>query len=106
MKLATTTGDFGRRFPDNENRIRALCRAGFRHLDLSLDREADPKSVFMNLQPDQGTRQPVSRTASPGVAVIENIAVTRPDPTFGKTFRAGFYNRNPAPEQRNCVSIQ
>ena len=47
MKLATTTGDFGRFYSDNESKIRALYRAGFRHLDLSLYRDADPKSVFM-----------------------------------------------------------
>ncbi len=47
MKLATTTGDFGRFYPDNESKIRALRRAGFRHIDLSLYRDADPKSVFM-----------------------------------------------------------
>ena len=47
MKLATTTGDFGRWFPDNESKIRALHRAGFRHIDLSLYRDADPKSVFL-----------------------------------------------------------
>ncbi len=48
MKLATTSGDFTRYFPDNENRIRALFRAGFRHIDLSLYHEADPASVFLN----------------------------------------------------------
>ena len=47
MKLATTTGDFGRYFPDNESKIRALYRAGFRHIDLSLYHDADPASVFM-----------------------------------------------------------
>ena len=46
MKLATTTGDFTRYFPDTESRIRALYRAGFRHIDLSLYRDADPASVF------------------------------------------------------------
>ena len=47
MKLATTTGDFGRFYPDNESKIRALYRAGFRHIDLSLYHDADPGSVFM-----------------------------------------------------------
>lgn len=47
MKLATSTGDFGRYFPDNERRIRGLARAGFRHIDLSLYQDADPASVFM-----------------------------------------------------------
>ena len=47
MKLTTTTGDFTRYFPDTESRIRALYRAGFRHIDLSLYRDADPASPFM-----------------------------------------------------------
>lgn len=47
MKLATTTGDFGHYFRDNESKIRALHRAGFRHIDLSLYGDADPASVFM-----------------------------------------------------------
>ena len=47
MKLATTTGDFTRYYPDSESRIRALRRAGFCHIDLSLYRDADPASVFM-----------------------------------------------------------
>lgn len=47
MKLATSTGDFSRYFPDNESRIRALHRAGFRHVDLSLYQEAKSDSVFL-----------------------------------------------------------
>ena len=59
MKLATTTGDFTRYFPDTESRIRALYRAGFRHIDLSLYRDADPASVFMK----EGWEREVSRLA-------------------------------------------
>ena len=59
MKLATTTGDFTRYFPDSESRIRALYRAGFRHIDLSLYRDADPNSVFMK----DGWRDEVKRLA-------------------------------------------
>ena len=47
MKLATTTGDFGRYFPGNEDRIRALHRAGFRHIDLSLYGDNTEASPFM-----------------------------------------------------------
>ncbi|MBQ8578232.1 MAG: sugar phosphate isomerase/epimerase [Clostridia bacterium] len=35
-KLATTTGDFARYYKDDEDRIRAMHRAGFRFVDLSL----------------------------------------------------------------------
>lgn len=36
MKIATTTGDFGFYFKDDENRIRELHRAGFRYIDLNM----------------------------------------------------------------------
>ena len=47
MKLATTTEDFLRYYPDSADRVRALYRAGFRHVDLSLYGDARPDSVFM-----------------------------------------------------------
>ena len=36
MLLATTTGDFSPFTSDHKERIRLLCEAGFRHIDLSL----------------------------------------------------------------------
>ena len=47
MKLATTTGDFGHVYSDNADRIRALHRAGFRHIDLSLYGDNTADSPFM-----------------------------------------------------------
>ena len=47
MKLATTTGDFGHIYNDNTDRIRALYRAGFRHIDLSMYQDNTADSPFM-----------------------------------------------------------
>ena len=47
MKLATTTGDFKRVYPDRAEHIRALYRAGFRHIDLNLYTENTADSDFM-----------------------------------------------------------
>ncbi|MCR5264926.1 MAG: sugar phosphate isomerase/epimerase [Clostridiales bacterium] len=47
MKLATTTGDFRKVYPDRAEQIRALHRAGFRHIDLNLYQENTAGSDFM-----------------------------------------------------------
>ena len=47
MKLATTTGDLKKIYPDRAEHIRALNRAGFRHIDLNLYPEYTADSVFM-----------------------------------------------------------
>lgn len=50
MKLATTTGDFGKYLPDHTDRVKAAAKSGFRYLDFSFYNEAVPTSVF--LQPN------------------------------------------------------
>ncbi len=47
MKLATTTGDFERFYGKLEERIKALAKAGFKHIDLSLYNENTKASLFM-----------------------------------------------------------
>ena len=46
MKIATTTGDFGVYCQTDEERIKELHRAGFKHIDLSMY-EWTPDSVYM-----------------------------------------------------------
>ncbi len=36
MKLATTTGDFGRYFDNHFDRVKCVCEAGFKYIDLSM----------------------------------------------------------------------
>lgn len=47
MKLTTTTGDFAYGYPTDAERIQALHRAGFRHIDLSLYGEARSDSPYL-----------------------------------------------------------
>ena len=57
MKLATTTGDFGR-FPiDNETRVRLVHNAGFRCIDLSMYTPSKAPELFA----DSDWREAVSR---------------------------------------------
>ena len=46
MKIATTTGDFSRFYDSDTERIRALHRAGFRYVDLSLYSIKETNQVF------------------------------------------------------------
>lgn len=46
MKLATTTGDFGRYFPEHTDRIKAVADAGFKYIDFSFYTEAKKDSLF------------------------------------------------------------
>jgi len=47
MRLATTTGDFGAYFVTDEERIAAIYRAGFRHIDLSFYHALDTEPFYM-----------------------------------------------------------
>lgn len=47
MKLATTTGDFGRYLPNHLDRLKAVADAGFKYIDFSFYTEMRWDSVFM-----------------------------------------------------------
>ena len=67
MKIATTTGDFSPYCKTNEEKIRELHRAGFRHIDLSMY-SFTPDCVYMR----DGWREEVERLR----ALAEELGMT------------------------------
>ena len=65
MKIATTTGDFSFYCNNDEDKIRELHRAGFRHIDLSMY-SFSPDCAYMR----DDWREPEPRHRSKGVTLL------------------------------------